>query len=213
MIRHQGLSSRYIMITNLTSGDQYTIPPPMTSWNSAPSLEKDTLVWMQDPDGLNVKIIAYDLETNTELASIPVTPGDYYSDPRNNIFPKVSGNLIVWQDFSNGNWDIFHYNLTWAPGTPPEQIITGGEDQKNPAISGDYIVYENWSGFDSTMYLYNLSDGTSVRISPSADEVTPAIDGMNIVWQNLSPTNTKRIILYNITYRRFPPDITGRLIV
>ena len=44
-----GYSSRYIMITNLTSGDQYTIPSPMTSWNSAPSLEKDTLVWMQDP--------------------------------------------------------------------------------------------------------------------------------------------------------------------
>ena len=53
------------MITNLTSGDQYAIPSPMTSWNSAPSLEKDTLVWMQDPDGLNFKIIAYDLETNT----------------------------------------------------------------------------------------------------------------------------------------------------
>ncbi len=61
---------------------------------------------------------------------------------------------------------------------------------------------------DSTIYLYNISNSTSVRISPSADEVNPAIDGMNIVWQNLSPTGNKRIMLYNITTgetRQIPP--------
>ena len=83
-------------------------------------------------------------------------------------------------------------------GNPPEQIITGAEDQKNPVISRDYIVYENWSGFSSTIYLYNLSDSTSVRISPTADEVNPATDGMNIVWQNLSAAGSKRIVHYNI---------------
>jgi beta propeller repeat protein len=201
-------SSRYIIITNLTSGDQYAIPSPMTSWNSAPSIDKNTLVWMQDPDGENFVIIALDLSTDTNLAAIPATPGDYYTDPGNNVFPKISGTSIVWQDYSNGNWDIFHYNLTWAPGTPPEQIIIGGEDQKNPAISGDYVVYENWSGLSSTIYLYNLSNSTSVRISPSADEVHPALDGMNIVWQNLTPASNKRVILYNITTgqtRQIPP--------
>ena len=194
-----GYSSRYIVITNLTSGDQYTIPSPVTSWNSAPDLDNTTLVWMQDPDGVAFKIIAYDLATDTRLAEIPVTPGDYYADPKNNVFPKISGMNIVWQDYANGNWDIFSYNLTWAPGTPPEQIIIGEEDQKNPAISGNFIVYENWSGLSSSIYLYNSSNGTSVRISPSADDVTPAIDGTQGVWQNLSGTGNKRLVLYNIT--------------
>ena len=69
---------------------------------------------MQDPDGVNFKIIAYDLATTSQLAEIPVTPGDYYSDPKNNVFPKISGTSIVWQDYANSNWDIFYYNLTWG---------------------------------------------------------------------------------------------------
>ena len=199
-----GISSIYVMVTNLATGDQYVVPSPMTYWNTAPFIDQDTLVWMQDPDGVNFNLIAYDLVNGTPLAEIPVTPGDYYTDYKNNIFPKISGNSIVWQDWSNGDWDIFLYDLTWGNETP-EQIITGLEDQKNPAISGNYIVYEYRSGPSSMIYLYNISNSTSVQISTGADEVTPAIDGMNVVWQNAT---AKRIILYNITTgetRQIPP--------
>jgi len=79
-------------------------------------------------------------------------------------------------------------------------------------IFGDHIVYENWSGLSSTIYLYNRSNNSSVRISLSDNEVNPAIEGKNIVWQNLTSTGTKRIILYNITTGetlRIPPAGTS----
>jgi beta propeller repeat protein len=205
------LSSRYIIITNLTSGDQNIIPSPTAYWNTAPSIDKDTLVWMQDPDGAHYNVIAYNLSTDTPLVSIPVTTsGDYTLDSTVNVLPKISGDMIVWQDFNitNGNWDIFLYNLTWAPGTSPEPIITGGEDQKNPAIFQNFVVYENWSGPSSTIYLYNSSNSRSVQISTSGYDVTPAIHGSNVVWQNLSATGKKRIMLFNITTgesRPIPP--------
>jgi beta propeller repeat protein len=202
-------SSRYIIVTNLTSGDQFAIPSQASYWNTAPSIDKDTLVWMQDPDGTNFNIIAYDLATNNQLITIPVkTFGDYTQDSNKNTLPKISGDSIVWQDYSNGNWDIFLYNLTWASGTSPNQIIIGGDDQKYPAIFQNYVVYENWSGTSSMIYLYNSSNNTSVQISSSGNDVTPAIYGSNVVWQNLSATGKKRIILFNITTgetRQIPP--------
>jgi beta propeller repeat protein len=199
-------SSRYITITNLTSGDQYVIPSLPAYWNTAPSIDKDTLVWMQDPDGTNYNVIAYDLATNTQLSSIPVTTsGDYTLDSTINVLPKISGDSIVWQDYSNGNWDIFLYNLTWTPGTPPDQIIIGGEDQKNPEIFQNYVVFENWSGTISTIYLYNRSDSSSVQISSSGNDRTPAIFGSNVVWQNMSATGKKRIMLFNITTGKTRP--------
>jgi len=204
-----GLGSKYIIITNLTTGDQYVIPSPPAYWNTAPSLDNDILVWMQDPDGADYNVIVYDLATNNQLHTIPVTTsGDYTLDPAINVLPKISGDSIVWQDYSNFNWDIFLYNLTWAPGTPPEQIISGNEDQKNPAIFHNYIVYENWSGTSSTIYLYNISNSTSVQISASGDDVTPSIEGTNVVWQNMSATGKKRIMLFNIATgesRAIPP--------
>jgi beta propeller repeat protein len=222
-----GKSSRYIVITNLRTGDQNAIPSPSATWNSAPSIDGDILVWMQDPlDMVSYTTIAYDLAAGSQIAVIPVTPGDYYADPINNVNPKISGTSIVWQDYSNGNWDIFYYNLTWAPGTIPEQIIFGDDDQKNPVISGNYIVYENWSGTSSAIYLYNSSNSTSVRISTSADEVNPALDGMNVVWQHLSVSGNQRIVFYNITtgeirqlttsdstFDQTGPKISGKYIV
>ncbi|MBA7482681.1 hypothetical protein ES707_18175 [subsurface metagenome] len=54
--------------------------------------------------------------------------------------PDIDGNIIVWQDYRNDNWDIYGYNLT----TRQEfQITNNPDDQENPAISGNVVVWQD----------------------------------------------------------------------
>ncbi|MHB9070218.1 MAG: PEP-CTERM sorting domain-containing protein, partial [Sedimentisphaerales bacterium] len=52
---------------------------------------------------------------------------------------SIDGNLLVWMDDRNGDYDIFGYDLL----TQTEfAIATGLGDQLRPAISGNIVVWE-----------------------------------------------------------------------
>jgi len=72
--------------------------------------------------------------------------------------PDIDGNIIVWQDNRNNNWDIFGYNLT----TQKEfQITDESHDQTNPAISGNVVVWQDNRNGNSEIYAVVL-DGPEV---------------------------------------------------
>ncbi len=72
--------------------------------------------------------------------------------------PDIEGNIVVWQDNRNNNWDIFGYNLT----TQKEfQITDESHDQTNPAISGNVVVWQDNRNGNSEIYAVVL-DGPEV---------------------------------------------------
>jgi beta propeller repeat protein len=44
---------------------------------------------------------------------------------------SISGNIIVWQDNRNGNWDIYMYNLATRKET---RITATPSDEREPSV-------------------------------------------------------------------------------
>lgn len=63
--------------------------------------------------------------------------------------PAVSGNLVVWQDYRNGNWDVYGYDLAAQKELP---VCVAAGDQTRPDISGDVVVWEHTRNGNADMY-------------------------------------------------------------
>jgi TolB protein len=117
------------------------------------------------------------------------------TDPADQYSPAISGNYIVWEDYRNGNSDIYLYDL--RTGTE-RQITTDPEWQSKPAISGNYIVWADYRKGNSDIYLYDLRTGTERRITTDPGyQYNPAIDGNYIVCEDTRNGNLD-IYLYDL---------------
>lgn len=95
--------------------------------------------------------------------------------------PVVSGNIIVWQQEDTNRHDaIFYKNL--ATGTYGK-VFPSIKDQKNPAISGTRVVWEQDTPKGTAIYAKNLQTGALGRVQISSkNQYNPSIDGNIIVW-------------------------------
>lgn len=188
------MTSKFVYVYDMQTGNAYPVAPLEATWQTAPSVSGNTVVWLDD-DGTAFKIAAWDYNTRTLADSVTAAPGDYYTDPLLNAFPKVSGNEIVWQDYSGTDWNVYNYTIGAGTGIPNPLIANSAYDEKNPVISGNFIAYENWSSGNSDIYLFLRSNGTTIRVSDSAEnDLCPAIDGNTIVWESTSPLTGHQII-------------------
>ncbi|MHC4278190.1 MAG: RCC1 domain-containing protein, partial [Planctomycetota bacterium] len=112
------------------------------------------------------------------------------------LYPAISGDRIVWEDFRNGNKDIYMYDLSTATET---RITTDPLNQVFPDISGERIVWQdgrNLSDFD--IYMYDLSTATETRITTdTSHQRAPAISGDRIVWDD--NRNNGDIYMYDLS--------------
>lgn len=101
------------------------------------------------------------------------------------VSPKASGNLVVWMDRRNGNWDIYLYDIARSREWP---IATGTKDQRSPAIDGKQIVWLETapsSGYNVMLCNFNDSTGQcSNRIVAftSTYFMDVAVSGNLVVW-------------------------------
>jgi beta propeller repeat protein len=127
-----------------------------------------------------------------QLGSLSGDAGVLADETRGPKNPDARGHWAVWQDQSDGNYEIYAQDL--ATNVPVLKVTDVALGQENPRTDGRYVVWQgrqnngNWD-----IFLKDLAGGSATRALTEAmntDEVNPAIDWPWVVWQTRTVGNT-----------------------
>lgn len=132
-----------IVLFDLATRQARRLSPNSGWFQGHPDISGDVVVWVDGSDETS-DIVYRDLSSG-EYGSVTGGRG-------NATLPSISRKLIVWTDARNGerekqgleeNRDIFGFDLEYGDEFP---ITTAPGLQDNPEVSGDYVVWDDWSG-------------------------------------------------------------------
>ena len=153
----------------------------------SPRISGQRIVWVDQrpgdgrPTG-SPAICLYDLSTRSERKVTQESSDGVQLDP------DINGDRITWTDFRHINPDgsqnaeIYLYDVT--AGTS-HRLTQNPFDQRQGAISGDLVVWEDVRDGQTELYLFDLVSQTERRVTNHpAHQFRPAIFGTRIVWQD-----------------------------
>jgi beta propeller repeat protein len=161
------------------------------SFQIDPSIYGNQIVWQDARNGKGIgqsgypaggyDIYMYDLSAHKE---IQIT-----NDSSDKVSSDIYGDRIVWNEWRNGNPEVYTYNISTSNKTKIHDDVIN-----NPRVYKDRIVWAI-----NNIYMYNLSTSTEVQISNNTSyQDYPAIYGDNIVWTDSRDGNLD-IYMYNLS--------------
>ena len=154
-------------------------------------------VW-QDQQNDNYDIFALDL-TDDHAKPLTITTGLL-----NQERPQTDGKYVVWEDRQlDGNGDIWakYLNHNEAPFAITE---SPDKDEQKPVVSFPWVIYQSKESDrpDNPWQLmaYHMISKTEAPVDPtSQDQLDPAIDKENLVWQDFRDAGYGEIYYKNLT--------------
>ena len=110
------------------------------------------------------------------------SPGEFQitNDPWNQYDPSIYGDIVIWQDYRNGNSDIYGYNLQTQEEFP---ICVDPNGQVDPEIHGNIVVWEDLRSGTTDIYGFNLETHKEFQITKDQRKNSdPAIYENIVVW-------------------------------
>jgi beta propeller repeat protein len=180
-----------IVLLNTTSGEKRIISDPVSDARS-PRVQGTSVVWHEHNAG-GSDIYHYDIPSGLTTR---ITDSEGIK-----VFPVVYGRKVVWQELeaTDDMMGLSYYDLQMVdldnPGqivniTPHPDAIPGMDDvsHTNPAIWGDYVVWQNFDDatWATEIFLNDTATGTLVQLSDDGGFFSfkhhPAISGDYVVW-------------------------------
>ena len=97
-------------------------------------------------------------------------------------YPGISGNIVVWDDYHNGNYNTYGYNL--ASGQE-FSVCTAPGDQESSRVSGNIVVWNDSRNGNWDIYGYDLAAGREFPICTApGNQGRPAVSGNIVVWED-----------------------------
>src|SRR5581483_2070766 len=109
---------------------------------------------------------------------------DVVTQSADQTHPAIDGDVIVWEDHraGGGRTDIWGYRIS----SPGEFRITNRDDAREPAISGNNLVFTAGATDNAQIWLHNLDTGTETPLSSTTEHHrgNPRISGNIVVWED-----------------------------
>ncbi|MBI4631102.1 MAG: hypothetical protein HY740_05185 [Chloroflexi bacterium] len=146
-----------------------------------PKVDGTFVVWLGESaksDPLYAPIILYDLKTQK---SETLAKNQFAKSP------ALSGNVVVWEDWRDGNGDIYGYDVS---AKQEFAISKAAEDQTSPAIAANTVVWIDNRNTKSLgevdLYGYDLKNKSEFQISVGRKDVIvdPRLSGTQVVWSS-----------------------------
>jgi beta propeller repeat protein len=173
----------------------------------APSIDGTRIVWIDTnltgPDD----VILYDFSNGINTPTTLVVTADERDPAADPTSPAIDGDYIVWQDSRNTPDDEI-YRYTISQGSIDQLTpTTAGLTRETPAISGNWITWQEMDDvlFTYDIYIYDVTNSTITLLTPPAMDVnqqSSAISGNRIAfidYTNATPPGTPDIIVNDTT--------------
>lgn len=139
-------------------------------------------------DGLDNNLDAT-APSHTATTDTAITVAEWFTtaalDPNptaDQMYARISGTKVVWQDQRNGVWDIYTKDIGAATSFKIPGTSAGRE---RPAIDGNVIVWQDKRSGDWEIYAYNLTTQQEIAIATgTGDKERPTISGEWVAWQD-----------------------------
>jgi len=173
-----------IYVYNISIGKEFQVTSNESD-QLFPAIYEDTIVWYDRRKGDSCYIYGYNLYTKREFSvtDVEIRIEEVYSGLKPlEPYLAIYEDIVVWQDYRNGDWDIYGYNLSTEKKFP---IAIERGDQFHVAIYKDVVVWGDNRNGNWDIYGYNISTRQIFPVeSYDKDQRRPTIYGNVVVWED-----------------------------